>query len=514
MNSSADVIVVGSGINGLSTAALLAKKGRKVVVLEASDTPGGAVRTDEVTEPGFKHDLFAMNLGLFAGGPVMAALGPDLAKHGFELVPSAKPFCSIFPDGTALGVEADAEKTLANVQALAPEDVEAWAAGTAELGVLAPFLIDFLGSDLPSVKAVKVMNKARKALGMDGVYELIKLALASTRAYTETKFVSPKTRALMASWGMHLDFAPDIPGGAMFAFLETFGGQLFGMVIGKGGAANLINALVAVIEEHGGEVRCDAKVTRFNVNGDKVTSVTLENGDTVAASRAVVSNVNPKLMPDLLPEAVAAKPSVARAREFRPGLATMMIHLALDELPDWIAPNAREYNYVHIGPYLENMAMTYTEAANGVLPTSPTLVVGQPTVSDPSRAPEGKHTLWVQVRVLPLQRNDGRSWDQAGEEYADHVMGILEQYAPGLSSHVLGRAVLTPADLARYNANLVYGDSLGGSHHPAQFFFLRPVPGWGRHRTPVKNLYICGASTWPGGGVSGVSGAMVADIIG
>jgi phytoene dehydrogenase-like protein len=192
----------------------------------------------------------------------------------------------------------------------------------------------------------------------------------------------------------------------------------------------------------------------------------------------------------------------------------MMIHLALDELPQWIDPKAGAFNYVHIGPYLDNMAMTYTEAAAGTLPTSPTLVVGQPTVTDPSRAPEGKHTLWVQVRVLPLEIVDGRHWDDVREEYADYVMSILESYAPGLGAQVLGRHVLSPADLQRYNANLVKGDSLGGSHHPAQFFFLRPVPGWGRHRTPVDRLFICGAGTWPGGGVGGTSGAMVADIVG
>jgi phytoene dehydrogenase-like protein len=118
------------------------------------------------------------------------------------------------------------------------------------------------------------------------------------------------------------------------------------------------------------------------------------------------------------------------------------------------------------------------------------------------------------VRVLPLELADGRTWDEAGEEYADHVMAILERFAPGLAAKVLGRAVLTPSDLERYNANLVLGDSLGGSHHPAQFFFLRPVPGWGRHRTPVESLFVCGAGTWPGGGVGGASGAMVAGIVG
>ena len=514
METRADIVVIGAGVNGLSAAALLASKGRSVVVLEASDVPGGAVRTEEVTLPGFRHDLFAMNLGLFAGGPVNAALGADLARHGFELVPSVKPFCSVFPDGTMLGVQADATATLANVDRVAPQDVEAWEALTRQLNELAPHLFGVLGSDMPSWGAVKTLWKAHRALGTDGVYEMIKLALASTRAFTDEHFTSPKTKALMASWGMHLDFAPDISGGALFSFLETMGGQLFGMVIGKGGASTLIDSLVAVVTEKGGEVRCDAHVDEILVSGGKATGVRLANGDTVMASRGVISNVNPKLMPDLLPANVAERPDVARARRYRPGLGTMMIHLALDSLPEWLARDARSYNYVHIGPYVDDMALAYADAAAGRLPSTPTLVVGQPTVSDPSRAPEGKHVLWVQVRVLPLEIADGRTWDEAGEDYADHVMTILEQYAPGLSGHVLGRKVLTPSDLERYNANLVLGDSLGGSHHPAQFFFLRPVPGWGRHRTPVERLFICGAGTWPGGGVGGASGAMVAKAIG
>ena len=191
----------------------------------------------------------------------------------------------------------------------------------------------------------------------------------------------------------------------------------------------------------------------------------------------------------------------------------MMIHLALDELPPWSAHEARTFNYVHIGPFVDDMAMTYTQAAAGRLPDSPTLVVGQPTVSDPSRAPEGKHTLWIQVRVLPLELADGSTWDEVGERYADRVLDKIEEYAPGFRATVRSRAVLTPADLERYNANLIGGDSLGGSHHPAQFFFLRPVPGWGRHRTPVRDLYVCGSGTWPGGGVGGGSGALVAAML-
>ena len=507
-----DVIVVGAGINGLSAAALLAVKGTRVLVCESQSHPGGAVRTEEITLPGFRHDLFAMNLGLFAGGPVMAAIGPELIKHGFSLVPSTKPFCSVFPDGTMIGVESNAEATKANLALVAPMDVPAWERLSAQLNDWAPFIFGILGSDMPSVSAVKTMVKARKALGMDGVYQMAKLALASTRAFTDENFQSPKTKALMATWGMHLDFAPDISGGALFSYLETIGGQLFGMVIGEGGASTLINALVAVIEENGGEVRCNSAVAKITTEGNRATGVTTTDGQTYRAKSSVISNVNPRLMPQLLPEHIAQKEIVQRVEKFRPGLATMMIHLAMNDLPNWTAEQARTFNYVHIGPYVDDMARTYTSAAAGELPEHPTLIVGQPTVTDPSRAPEGKHTLWVQVRMLPLELASGQTWDEVASDYAEHVIDLLERYAPGIRENISGQAVLSPTDLERYNVNLIQGDSLGGSHHPAQFFFLRPVPGWGRHRTPVKNLYICGAGTWPGGGVGGASGALVAKI--
>jgi phytoene dehydrogenase-like protein len=199
----------------------------------------------------------------------------------------------------------------------------------------------------------------------------------------------------------------------------------------------------------------------------------------------------------------------------------MMLHLALDDLPDWRAGEAlRGFAYVHVAPDLEMMSRAYAEASAGLLPAEPALVVGQPSAIDASRAPPGKHVLWVQVRVLPAEiRGDSlglikaQNWDEAKEPYAERVLDILECYAPGLRARVLGRCVFSPLDLERENPNLIGGDNLSGSHHLDQNFFLRPVAGWSRYRTPVRNLYLCGASTWPGAGTGAGSGFLLAKML-
>jgi phytoene dehydrogenase-like protein len=206
------------------------------------------------------------------------------------------------------------------------------------------------------------------------------------------------------------------------------------------------------------------------------------------------------------------------AARFRFGPGTMMMHLALADLPDWSAGDElKRFAYVHLAPDLDMMARAYQEAMAGLLPAEPVLVCGQPTAIDPTRAPAGKHILWVQVRVLPgTIRGDAagrifaRDWAGAKEACADRVLAIIEFYAPGTKAKVLARHVESPADLALNNPNLVGGDNLAGSHHLAQNFLLRPIPGWTRWKTPVENLYLIGASTWPGAGTGAGSGYMLA----
>jgi phytoene dehydrogenase-like protein len=204
-------------------------------------------------------------------------------------------------------------------------------------------------------------------------------------------------------------------------------------------------------------------------------------------------------------------------QDFRHAPGTMMIHLALDSLPDWAAGDAlKSYAYVHLAPSLDQMARTYQEAEAGLLPSEPILVVGQPTVFDPSRAPAGKHVLWVQVRMAPgtiLGDAAGEiaatSWPEAAEPFAERALTLLDGYAPGIRSKILGRHVVTPADLERDNPNLVGGDQVCGSHHIAQNFLFRPARGHTDGSTPIKNLHLTGAAVWPGAGTGAGSGFLL-----
>jgi phytoene dehydrogenase-like protein len=233
----------------------------------------------------------------------------------------------------------------------------------------------------------------------------------------------------------------------------------------------------------------------------------------------VIANLTPAVLYGrLLAHARLPRRVRAGARRYRYGPATMMVHLALSEAAPWAAgAELGEFAYVHIAPLLEDLREAYTSAVQGLLPREPLLVVGQTSTVDPSRAPEGRHVLWVQVRTLPSEiRGDAAGelrrgpWDEAAEPFADRVMAKLERYAPGLSQLVIGRRVLSPADLERANPNLVGGDSLAGSIHLRQNFLLRPFPGVAPYGTGVKQLYMVGAGTWPGAGVNALSGYHVA----
>jgi len=376
-----------------------------------------------------------------------------------------------------------------------------------------------LGSPMSARALAAIAWKLWRKKGVSGALDTARLLLSSPRAWLEENFQSPQVRATLATWGMHLDFAPDIAGGAVFPYLESMANQSFGMVLGKGGADTMIRALENMLAAAGGTVLTRSEVTEITTSAGKATGIRLASGETHTARKAVIAGVAPgALTKKLLPNGSGNAAFDTSMEKFRHAPGTMMIHLALDSLPDWKAgEELQRFAYVHLAPSLETMAKAYQEATAGLLPAEPVLVVGQPTAVDPTRAPQGRHVLWVQVRMLPATiLGDAAGeiapahWDGVKERYAERVLAIIETYAPGLGAKILGRAIFSPLDLERENPNLVGGDQICGSHHLSQNFLFRPARGFARWNTPVENLHLVGAGTWPGAGVGAGSGFMLA----
>lgn len=516
-----DVIIIGGGHNSLAAAMVLTQAKQNVLLLEKESELGGCARTAEVTEEGFLHDLFATNIGLFLGSQIYKKYGKELHKNGFEILSSKMPYANVYPDNTGIGVYTDASKTLANFEKFSKKDAKAWLDLVEYFKKVAPLFFPLLQEALPSFGSFKQILSLVRKLELEGSFELSSLLLQSSREFSEYWFENEKVQALFMPWGFHLDYAPDIAGGATFAFAESVNDFLNGMAISKGGIANLIKSMEKFITDRNAKVKTSSQVARILIKNNKAIGVRLENGDEYFAYK-ILANVTPtQLVNKLIKEDELPKKFVYKAKRYRYGPATMMIYLALNEPLEWLAGSEyKDFSYVHIGPFAKEMSETYTDAVNHILPASPMLVIGQQSAIDKTRAPEGKFTIWIQVRAVPFEIKGDRlneissnKWDEIKEAYADRIIKKISQYAPNVYNATTSRAVFSPVDLMRNNINLVNGDSISGSHHISQNYMFRPFPGASKYETPVKNFYICGSTTWPGGGLNATSGYLAAEKI-
>lgn len=516
MSTTPDAVFIGAGHNSLACACHLAMRGWKVAVYEQAPEPGGAVKSGEYTLPGFRHDWAAMNLSLFAGSSFHGENAAELASHGLAFTPTGNPFASVFPDGRWLGISNDVALTTARVRSFSQKDADAWSMLTQDFPDMAESIFGVLGSPM-NLRAFSSLGwKTWRKRGAGGTLDLARFMMMSPRAWLDETFESEQVKATLAAWGMHLDFAPDIAGGAVFPYLEGMAGQAFGMVLGKGGADTMTRAMVNLIEARGGSVHCNVKVTGLKHAAGRAFGIILEDGKLIEAEKAVIANVSPSALAKLIGDANDAPHQKAmEAYQHAPG--TMMIHLAMDALPDWIAPELKRFAYVHMAPSMDQMARTYAQAKAGLLPDEPVIVCGQPTVVDPSRAPAGKHILWLQARMVPGQiKGDAantitdRNWQDAADPFANRALDILERYAPGTRGKIIGQKIVSPEMLEAENPNLVGGDQVCGSHHLHQHFMNRPARGYGDGTTPIKNLYHTGAAVWPGAGTGAGPGTLLA----
>lgn len=514
-----DVVIIGAGHNGLAAALVLAKSGLKVLVIEARAVAGGAAKSGEITRPGFIHDYYASNIGLFLGSALNREFGPEFLRAGLRVDIADQPYGSVFPDGRGLPIYTDRQATEESIAAFSQKDVIAWRELSDQFQEVSPMIFPLLQLPIPSWAFARAIYRLGKRLGWRRAQEVGAQLLQSPRQFVESRFTSPEMQALLIPWGYHLDFQPDASGGATFPYLESMADYFNGMAIVHGGIGELMASVVTVLKAHGGELLLNTEVTSVVVSGGRAVGVKTLNGEEIRAKRAVVANITPKnLFGPLVDANLLPSEFLTKVRRFRYGPGTMMIHLALSGAVPWTAASMERSLYVHIAPYVNDLALADMEARAGLLPKSPLLVVGQQSVWDHSRAPKGHETLWVQVRSVPaIPRGDAlgvitptNSWEDIKESYADRILDKIEPYAPGFQTKILDRAVLSPMDLEMDNPNLVGGDSVSGSHHLDQFYLFRPIPGWSRYRTPIPGLFMVGASTWPGGGLNATSGYLAA----
>jgi phytoene dehydrogenase-like protein len=510
-----DAVVVGSGINSLVAGALLAQGGWRVCILEQADRLGGALWTAEITEPGFVHEVFAAWHPLFVGSAAYALLGEDLRARGLEYLNTDLPTATLYPDGESVFLTTSHEE---NVRSLGT----GWERTVADFMPNADLAFGLLGTELWSRAGAGLAMKAYRRLGRRGLVEFAGRLLVSCRDWTRETFDSPGAHGLFAPWVLHTGLGPDAAGSGFMAQVIVIATELGGIPVPRGGGVRLVEALAGIVRDAGGVCETGRRVNRVVVSGGRATGVRTADGEVFEAQRAVLANVTPQqLYLELLDGAGVPAPAVAEAERFRYGRGEMQIHFALSEPPRWAGDERLgRTSILHLTPGLDGVSRAVNEAERGLLPAEATIVCGQPLAVDPSRAPEGKWILWIQLQELPshprgdaageLDVGDGTWTEKLREAYADRIQARIGRQLTNLDSALLRRVVLSPADIEAANPNMPGGDIYAGSCALDQNLIWRPRPGLPGHRTPVDGLYHIGASTHPGPGLGAGSGTLVA----
>jgi phytoene dehydrogenase-like protein len=519
----ADYVIVGSGINGLVAAALLGRKGNQVLVLERNPHIGGCLHTEEVTAPGFIHDVMATTFVLFVTSPAYAELGPDLEKRGLAFAHSATPTAVVLPDGRHAILTMNRQANVAAFDRLAPGDGGRYAADMERLGADAPLLFALLGSSLWSPTMLKLIVREAWSRGLHGLAGFFGEALGTARGWLETRYQSELFRALFAPWVLHTGLGPESAYSGQMAKVIAFALEAAGAPVVKGGARCALQAFERLIGDQGGKLMTRTDVERVILDdAGRACGVRSVDARQFTAAKGVICSMTPQQLYGRLLADIALPPGVADSlARYRYGKGNMQIHYALSSPPKWRVPELGSVALIHLTPGLDGVSKAANEAERGMVPAVPTVCVGQPAALDSGRCPAGRGILWVQLpeapRVvkgdaagtLPVPA-DGRWTAALREGLADRVEAILAAHLDGLHDTVVARRAYSPADLEALNINLVGGDPYGGFCGLDQFFLWRPFTTSVNHRTPIERLHHIGASTHPGPGLGGGSGYLLA----
>jgi phytoene dehydrogenase-like protein len=484
--------VVGSGHNGLVCAIFLARAGVPVTVLEQAPEPGGGLASGGATLPGFVHDTCAAFLPVAMVSPALRELGLD--RLGIDWVNPGVAMAHPFGDGSAIGLHRDHRDTVGDLDAAAPGAGQGW---NALVERTLPLLDQLAGSVFARLPPGRPALRVLAGLRRDAL-ELVRLGVGSAEAFGMHAMGSERAAAWLAGSAMHSGLEPRAGASGVFGFLLNLLGHGVGWPFPRGGAGQVTGALVRLLREEGGELRCGARVERVLVRRGRASGVRLESGEELEA-HDVVATVTARPLLAMLPDHALPERILTRLCRWRHGPGVFKLDHALAGPVPWASDLARRAGVVHVAGELRELNRSMQAANRGEVPDEPAMVVGQQSLWDDSRAPAGRHTLYAYTHVPA-------ACELPDEAIAERMEARIERFAPGFSDLVLERALRSPAQLERQNPSMAGGDLAGGSYELDQQLVFRPAPELCRYRTPLRGLYVAGASVHPGGAIHGVSG--------
>ncbi len=510
-----DAVIIGGGHNGLVCAWYLARAGRSVRVLERRHIVGGAAVTEEF-HPGFRNSVASYTVSLLQPKVIRDM---KLTERGLRIV--ERPISNFLPqeDGGYLKLGGGLERTQAEFRRFSAHDAEVLPAYYAALEGVADVLRDLalksppnVGDGLATLIAGAKQGRKLASLSIEGQRDVLDLFAKSARTFLDGWFESEAVKAAFGFDAVVGNFAsPDTPGSA-YVLLH----HVFGEVNGKkgawghaiGGMGAITQAMREACEEAGVIISTDAPVERVLVDGGRAVGVRIEGGEAVFG-RSIVANVGPRLLYDrLIDPADLPADFRRRVKGFKVGSGTFRMNVALAELPRFTClpePGEHHRSGIILAPTLDYMDRAYGDAKRIGMAKEPIVEMLIPSTVDDSLAPPGRHVASLFCQQFAPVLPGGRSWDDEREAAADLIVDTVERWAPGFRASVIARQILSPLDLER-TFGLAGGDIMHGNMSLDQLWSARPILGHGAYRGPIEGLYMCGAGTHPGGGVTGAPG--------
>lgn len=514
MTNKYDAIIIGGGHNGLVNAAYLARAGKRVLVLERRHVLGGAAVTEEVF-PGFKFSVCSYVVSLLRPEIIREL---DLPRHGLEILPLDGTFTPM-PGGDYLWRVNDHAKTRREIARHSRLDAEAYDEYGRAMLEMAHFVKPIMNMTPPDPASLNpkgllellTMGRRFQRLSAEDKYNQVQLMTMSAVDFLDQWFETDVLKATMAASGIIGTFLGVRSPGTAYVLLHHYMGEIDGAFrswgLSRGGTGAISNSIADAAREAGAEIRTEAPIAKIILKNGQAKGVVLTNGDEIYAD-IVSSSVDPRLtFMKMVGEEHLPEDFVADINRYKFRGSSGKVNLALDALPNFKSmPGAGPHlrGAVSISPSVEYMERAYDDAKYGRYSRRPYIDMVIPTLTDPSVAPPGKHVMSCFVQYAPYNLKEG-NWDDKREEFGDTVIETIAEHAPNIKDIILHRQVLTPLDLER-EFGLSEGNIFQGELTLEQLFFLRPAPGWAQYRSPIKNLYMCGSATHPGGGIMGASG--------